>query len=466
MPTLDLRHFLGLLQKNGELMSISDDVDLRYELSEFLRQADRVRGPALSFEKVKGHSMNVVGNLVGTKNRLALAFGLKSEEKLLETYRKRRGAVGKPRRVKDGPVKEVVLRGKQVDLNALPIPIYHEQDAGPYITCGILTSKDPQTGLRSMGLHRLQVKDSRRLGVHLANPPISRFVAKAEESNRPLDVAISLGVHPILLLASIVSSPAEDKLAIAGSLLGGRLALTRCETSDVDVPAHAEIVIEGKVLPNVREPEGPCGETSGYYFSDQSHVIEVTAITHRKNPILQALHPTSQEVALLCGPAGEAEIVQMLREKGFAVEDLALSAASGRTHVAVSLTKRHDSDPKQLLHFLLAGVPYIKHAVVVDNDVNVQDPADVEWAIATRVQGDEDLVILPNLRARSIDPSKKEGMFTAKVGIDATAPIAARHRFERISVPPAVQQSVAKRMASIIGSAPDGQIKTSTSRRH
>lgn len=453
MPALDLRHFLGVLQKSGELMSIGDQVDVRYELSEFLQQADRAQGPALKFENIKGHSMNVVGNLVGTKKRLALAFGLKSEEKLLETYRKRRGAVGKPRRVKDGPVKEVVLRGKQVDLNSLAIPIYHEQDAGPYITCGILTSKDPQTGLRSMGLHRLQVKDSRRLGIHLANPPISRFVAKAEESNRPLDVAISLGVHPILLLASIVSSPTEDKVAIAGSLLGGPLTLTKCETSDVDVPAHAEVVIEGKVLPNLREPEGPFGETSGYYFSDQSHVIEVTAITHRKNPILQALHPTSQEVALLCGPAGEAEIVQMLREKGFAIMDLALSAASGRTHVVVSLRKRHDSDAKQLLHFLLAGVPYIKHAVVVDDDVNVQDPRDVDWAIATRVQGDEDLVVIPNLRARSIDPSKKEGMFTAKAGIDATVPIGERQRFKRIGVPLEVRQAVAKRLAALMGAS-------------
>ncbi len=451
MPSIDLRHFLGLLNKNRELLSVADEVDPRYEIGEFLQQADRAGGPALSFERIKGNSMKVVGNLVGTKKRLALAFGLKNEEKLLETYHRRRGRAGKARRIKDAPVKEVVLRNsRQVDLHSLPIPIYHEGDAGPYITCAILTARDPETRLRSMGLHRLQVKDSRRLGVHLANPPISRFAAKAEEQNRPLDVAISLGVHPILLLASIVSSPAEDKVAIAGSLLGSPLALTKCETSDVDVPAHAEVVIEGRVLPGVREQEGPFGETSGYYFSDQSHVIEVTAITHRKNPILQALHPTSQEVAWLCGPAGEAEIVQMLRAKGFAVEDLALSAASGRTHVALSLSKRHDSDPKQALHFLLSGVPYIKHAVVVDADVNVHDPRDIEWAIATRVQGDTDLVVLPNLRARSIDPSGKEGMFTAKVGIDATVPIAERQRFKRIAVPLEIRQSVAKRLATVL----------------
>jgi 2,5-furandicarboxylate decarboxylase 1 len=451
MPTHDLRHFLSILQKNGELLTVSDEVDLRYEIGEFLRQADRAHAPALSFEHIKGRSMTVVGNLVGTRKRLALAFGLRNEERLLEAYHKRRGTAGKARRVKDGPVKEIVVKNsKRVDLNSLPIPIYHEDDAGPYITCGILTAKDPETGSRSMGLHRLQVKDSRRLGVHLANPPISRLAAMAEEKNHALPVAISLGVHPILLLASIVSSPTEDKVAIAGSLLGSPLALAKCETSDVDIPAYAEIVIEGRVLPKIREPEGPFGETSGYYFADQSHVIEVTAITHRKDPILQALHPTSQEVAMLCGPAGEAEIVQMLHEKGFAVEDLTLSAASGRTHVVLSLKKRHDSDPKQVLHFLLAGVPYIKHAVVVDDDVDVTDPRDVEWAIATRVQGDEDLVVMPGLRGRSIDPSHKNGMFGAKVGIDATVPVAERQRFRRISVPVEIKHSVAKRLASIM----------------
>jgi 2,5-furandicarboxylate decarboxylase 1 len=450
MPTLDLRHFLAQLQKHGELLAITDDVDLRFELCEFLRQADRAHGPALAFERVRNHSMKIVGNLVSTKKRLALAFGLSNENKLLEVYRKRRGSAGKARRFKDGPVKEVILKsGKQVDLHALPIPIYHEGDAGPYITCGILTAKDPRTGARSMGLHRLQVKGSRRLGVHLANPPISHFVAGAEDSNRPLDVAISLGVHPILLLASIVSAPTEDKIAIAGSLLGSPLALTQCETSDVDIPAHAEVVIEGRVLPRIREPEGPFGETSGYYFSDQSHVIEVTAITHRKAPILQALHPTSQEVALLCGPAGEAEIVQMLREKGFAVADLALSAASGRTHVVLSIKKRHDSEPKQVLYFLLSGVPYIKHAVVVDDDVDVQDPRDLEWAVATRVQGDRDLVVMPGLRGRSIDPSHNKDMSGAKVGIDATVPLAERPRFKRIGVPGHVSQSVAKRWMAI-----------------
>jgi 2,5-furandicarboxylate decarboxylase 1 len=253
------------------------------------------------------------------------------------------------------------------------MPTYHEGDGGPYITCGVAIAKDPASGLRSMGLHRLHIKGKRKMGIHLSNPPIARFAAEAERNNQPLDVAISLGVHPVILLASIVSSPSEDKLAIASSLLGSPIRLVKCETVDAEAPADAELVIEGKILPGVRETEGPFGETSGYYFSDASHVIEVTAITCRKNPILQALHPTVHEVALLGGPAGEAEMIQMLRQKGFQVCDLAISRFSNRTHVALSLRKNHDSEPRQMLHLLLSGVPYIKHAVVVDDDVNGRD---------------------------------------------------------------------------------------------
>ena len=451
-PTKDLRHFLELLKKNGDLLSIDTEVDSRFEISEFLRQFDKERGPALLFEKVKGHSIRIAGNLIGTRKRLALAFGLPDEEKLLETYQRRRARKIEPRRVRTGPVKQVVIKEKRrVDLTALPIPIYHEGDGGPYITCGIATAKDPASGLRSMGLHRLQIKGKTRMGIHLSNPPISRFAANAEKSGKPLDIAISLGVHPVILLASIVSSPSEDKVGIASSLLGSPIQLVRCETVDAEAPAHAEVVIEGKILPNVREMEGPFGETSGYYFSDNSHVIEVTAITRRKDPIIQALHPTVSEVSLLGGPAGEAEMIQMLRARGFAVQDLAISQSSNRTHVAISLHKNHESDPRQLLHYLLAGVPYIKHAVVVDGDVNVHDAEDIDWAIATRFQGDQDLVVIPDLKARAIDPSKKEGNFMTKVGLDATAPLRLRERFRRISIPSRVREKVARTIRKLAG---------------
>jgi 2,5-furandicarboxylate decarboxylase 1 len=451
MAVKDLRQFLQVLQNRGELLSIEQEVDLRFELSEYLKQFDTIRGPALLFKNIKGHAMQIAGNLIGTKKRLALAFGVQDEEKLLETFLKRRARKIEPKRVRSGPVKQVIVREeKKIDLTALPIPTYHEGDGGPYIACGILIAKSPSTGLRSMGLHRLQIKGKRKMGVHLSNPPIAAFAAEAEREGKPLDVAIALGVHPVLLLASVVTSPNEDKLAIASSLLGSAVELTRCATVDCEVPAHAELVIEGRVLPNMREREGPFGETSGYYFSDDSCVIEVTGISRRKEPILQALHPTVQEVALLGGPAGEAEMLRMLRGRGFSVQDLAINQSSNRTHVAVSLRKKHDGEARQLLYFLLSGVSYIKHAVVVDDDVNVHDAQDIEWAIATRFQADNDLVIVPNVPARSIDPSKKAGNFTTKAGLDATVPIAQRERFKRIGVPAAVRQKVAKAIGDIM----------------
>lgn len=450
MPTRDLRQFLEVLRKNGELLSVPESVELRYELAEYLRQFDRADGPALLFERVKGHTIKVTGNLVGTRKRLALAFGLRSETKLLETYRARRGRRVPPRMVKDGPIKEVVTSAaNKIDLYDLPVPIYHEGDSAPYITCGVVTAKDLATGKRGMGLHRIEIKGKRRLGIHLSNPPISRFAAEMEKANRPLDVAVSLGVHPVILLASIVSSASEDKVAIASSLLGSSIALVRCETSDVEAPARAEVVIEGRLLPNVREPEGPFGEISGYYFSDRSHVIEVTAITRRKEPILQALHPAVREVAFLIGPSSEAEIVQMLRERGFDVRDLSLSFASNRTHVALSLKKNHDAEPRQLLHFLLAGISYIKHAIVVDDDIDVRDSGEIEWAAATRFQGDRDLVVLSEVRGRSIDPSAMKGS-TAKVGLDATVPIAEKSRFKKIGVPWKVREKVAGNVARLL----------------
>ena len=452
MAVKDLRQFLQVLQNRGELLSIEEEVDLRFELSEYLKQFDTIRGPALLFKNIKGHAMQIAGNLIGTKKRLAFAFGVQDEEKLLETFLKRRARKIEPKRVRSGPVKQVIVREeKQIDLTALPIPTYHEGDAGPYITCGIVTAREPASGLRSMGLHRLQIKGKTRMGIHLSNPPISRFAANAEKSGKPLDIAISLGVHPVILLASIVSSPSEDKVAIASSLLGSPIHLVRCETVDAEAPAHAEVVIEGKILPNVREMEGPFGEISGYYFSDNSHVIEVTAITRRKDSIIQALHPTVSEVSLLGGPAGEAEMIQMLRARGFAVRDLAISRSSNHAHVAVSLQKNHESDPRQLLHYLLSGVPYIKHAVVVDDDVDVHDAEDVEWAIATRFQGDRDLAVIPDLKARAIDPSKKEGNFMTKVGLDATVPLRLRERFRRISIPSRVREKVARTIRRLAG---------------
>src|SRR3970040_2499312 len=187
MAVKDLRQLHQCLQNRGELLSIEQEVDLRFELSDYLKQFDTIRGPALLFKNIKGHAMQIAGNLIGTKKRLALAFGVQDEEKLLDTFLKRRARKIEPRRARSGPVKQVIVREeKKIDLTALPIPTYHEGDGGPYIACGILIATSPSTGLRSMGLHRLQIKGKRKMGVHLSNPPISALAFETQRERKPV----------------------------------------------------------------------------------------------------------------------------------------------------------------------------------------------------------------------------------------------------------------------------------------
>jgi len=453
MAKRDLRHFLDVLRQNGELFTLAEAVDLRYELGEFLRQLDNEGAPAVLFERVNRHSMRVAGNLVGTRRRLALAFDLENEDELYAALSPERQL--HPRRVKTGPVKEVVLKApRHADLTSLPIPIYHGSDSNPYITCGVVTATGPLDGTRSMGLHRIEIKGPRRMGIHLSNPPIARFAREAEQARKPLGIAISLGVHPLILLASILFNPADDKTAVASSLMRSPIDLIPCETVAAEVPALAEIVIEGKVLPEAREKEGPFGEITGYYHTDESHVIDVTAITHRKDAIMQALHPTAREVAVLIGPTTEMAILRTARSSGFPIRQVAVRPSTNGAHAVLSIRKTHESEPKQLLHFVLAGIGSLKHAVVVDDDVDVESPDDVEWAVATRFRGDTGLVCMAGMRARSIDLVKDENGLITKVGVDATAPVNARGKFARIGAPGATQRAVAKKIARLKGVKP------------
>lgn len=447
-----LRSFLHLIEGEGELLRIQEPVDPRFELAQVLKESDRRSGPALLFEQVTGYSCPVAGNLLGSRRRLALLFGV-PEDHVVEEYERRRAHLLPPAAVSPAPCQEVVIREAVDVLKTLPIPTYHEKDGGPYITCGVLFAKDPLTGQRGVGLHRLHVKGKNRIGVHLSNPPISQMQANAEALGRPLEVAVALGVDPVILMASIVRMPTGDKLALAGGLRGEAVEVVRGTEVAVEVPAHAEAVLEGRILPGVREDEGPFGETSGYYFGDRSHVIEVAALTHRDRPIIQALHPMSQEVVMLAGASAEAELLRFLHREGYQVRHLHLGGGTGRPHALVSLRKSHDGEPKQLLHLLLSHAPWIKHAVVLDDDVELHDPEDVEWALATRVQGDRDLVILSGLPGRSIDPSTRDG-FTAKVGVDATVPIRERGRYVRPRVPSDVVQKARELVSRLVKESP------------
>ncbi|MFC1964137.1 UbiD family decarboxylase domain-containing protein [Chloroflexota bacterium] len=247
------------LEKQGELVRVRKEVDRRYEAGAVIRKICDTEGPAVLFENIRDSDIPVLFNLFGTYKRVAMAFATTEADlhkrvvALLDSY------PVNPKLVSTGPVKEVVLTGKEADLTRLPIPTINTLDAGPYLTFGIQIAHDPKTGIRNASVHRMQVHSKDRLGIY-ANPPrhLGWYIAAAEEQDKPLEVAIVVGCDPSLIMASVSDLPYDwDELALAGAFLGQPLEVVNCETIDVQVPASAEIVIEGEILPHVRESEGP-----------------------------------------------------------------------------------------------------------------------------------------------------------------------------------------------------------------
>ncbi|MNV51924.1 3-octaprenyl-4-hydroxybenzoate carboxy-lyase [compost metagenome] len=241
------------------------------------------------------------------------------------------------------------------------------------------------------------------------------------------------------MLASQISTHLYhcDKLDVAGALLGTSLDVVQCQTVDLEVLAEAEVVLEGKILPHVREPEGPFGELGGYYGDcTQQPVIEFTAITHRNEPIWQTIYPSSHEEHLPMALAREATLLSTVRQVVPEVLNVHLTVGGiGRYHAVISIRKRSEGDGKQALLAAFASDKDLKHVVVVDEDVNLFDPQDVEWAIATRVQADLDVFIVPGAKGSPLEPSHQLRGVSAKMGIDATYPIAAKESYRRTSIP-------------------------------
>ena len=310
-------------------------------------------------------------------------------------------------------------------LAALPVPIFHERDASPYFTAAVATARSPVTGFQSTGIHRVQVKGPDRLGLNLATPPLATFLAEAEERGQRLPIALCIGLDPGTLFSSVVFRSGVDRFAIAGAMRGQPVELMPARTVRLHVLAQAEAIIEGEILPGVREPEGPFGETSGYYFSSQNAVMRVTAITHRRRPIHHAVHPKSSEVFNLLIPAREADLREQLRAAGAGVEQVHITTESCGMEVVVSVRKRVRTEARAILLRILLDNPFFKKVAVVDDDVNAFDAHDVAWAVVTRCQPDRDVIIVPGLPGTSIDPSaviESERTVTSKMGVDATKP--------------------------------------------
>ncbi len=430
----DLRAFLADL--GSDLLSVKQAFDPKHEMAALLR-AMPGNGPAVLFENVTGYpDVRVIGNLIASRKRMAKALNT-TEAELAATYLQRTRQGIAPRQTDDAPVKEVRHLAPEDLAALLPVLTHYEGDGGPFITTGVVLCHDPVTGRRGMGIHRMMVKGGKRMGILLANPPLSAFHAAAEAAGRPLEIAVALGIEPALLIAAVVKTGplGPDKMDLAGALRGAPVDLIRGETVDIDVPARAEIIIEGHVLPGVREEEGPFGENTGYYFSNISPVVEVTAVIHRRDYIYPALCPWTADVDSLLSLAAGTELLGQLQTQMSGVADLDLTSGTCGFNAVIALAKAKPTDARRLIHLALSMDKRLKIVTVVDDDVDIRDPREVAWALATRFQPDRDTVILSDMEGYVIDPSCVGSGVGSRMGMNATR--GSGPEFDKITIPAA-----------------------------
>ena len=433
-PVRTLRDWLDHLAARNRLAVIKPQADLRFEVAAYAKRLDGQR--ATLFPRPSGHAMPVVSGLISDRGWMAEAMGVEPSEVLARFQDAALNPVPWVE-TKDAPAQEVVHR--QVDLaKILPLPTHNEHDYGPYISAGLMIVRNPRTGKQNVSIHRCQLTGPNRLGVLLLPRHTHTFFEMAEEAGEPLHAAIVVGIDPLTLLASQAIAPIDfDELEIAGALQGRPLPVVKCKTSDIRVPAEAEIVIEGRFLPGVREPEGPFGEFPQYYGErGNRHVMEIDAVTHRKDAIFHTVVGGGLEHQLLGAIPKEATLLAHLKRNFPNVLDVHLAPGGVmRFHLYVQIKKRQEGEAKNIMLGAFAGSFDLKHVIVVDDDVDIHNSTEVEWAVATRFQADRDLLIVPNSQGSKLDPSNRDGV-GAKMGMDATKPLTAPEMtFKRICVP-------------------------------
>jgi 2,5-furandicarboxylate decarboxylase 1 len=432
---LTLRDWLDRLAATERLSVIRPGIHLVHELAAI---ANRLDGKSASFfPHPSGHHGSVVSGLVSSRAWMAEALGVPQSD-LVRHFQNAATNPMKWREVADGPAQQVVHTHDIDLLKLMPIPTHNEYDSGPYISAGLTIARDPETGVQNVAIHRCQISGPDRIGILLLPRHTDHFYRKAEAAGHGLEVALVVGVDPATLLASQAIVPVgQDELEIAGALRGRALDVLRCKTNQVRVPAEAEIVIEGRLLPRTREPEGPFGEFPQYYGERADrHVLHVDAVTHRVRPIFHTIVGGGLEHLLLGAIPREATILATLQRNFPGVQDVHLSLGGvGRYHLFIKLRKTQEGEGKNVLLGAFAAHYDIKHAVVVDTDVDIHDPAEVEWAIATRFQADRDAIVIGHSQGSKLDPSTDHGV-GAKMGFDATIPVdAPEMKFKRIAVP-------------------------------
>lgn len=435
----DLGEFLDRLKREGELLTLGVELSPDQEVCAAIREVEEKKGKALRLSRVKGSPFSIVGNLLGSRKRVEMAFG--NPQDLISLYGERRKQLIPPVRVADGPVKEVVHKDPLDLSRLLPALTHHEGDDGPYLTSAVAVARDPESGKLSSGIHRVQLKGGNKIGVLLNNPPIAAFFRKAEAASEPLPIAFIVGCDPVTLLSSVIRAPEGEKFAIGGALAGRPIEMVRCLTSDLEVPAYAEFVLEGEILAGIRETEGPFGESSGYYMTFESPVGRITSVMHRKDAVYHALVPFSGEDSTLSQFLWEAENLPLLQERFPTLLRVHFPPRTLGLTVMAAVGPMPHAEVKALIQALWEAIPIAKNVIVVDHDVVLEGGADVWWALSTRLRAEEGLWVEKGSRGMAIDPSA-QGRSVTRVGIDATVAAEEGERFRRVEVAKDVRERV------------------------
>ncbi|MBB6448240.1 UbiD family decarboxylase [Geomicrobium halophilum] len=436
MNPVSIRELIENWENRNLLYRIKREVDPKFELGAVIKAKDGEQ-PFL-FERVKGYQSSMVAGLGGDRELMADSIGVSSPELIPSLME----AIVHPRKtntVTSAPIHDnVVINPPQLD-DYFPIPTFHAEDCGPYYVSGVLVVKDPEGQKRYTSIRRMGFIGENKTNIAITSPELQRQYAAFEKRGEPLEVAVMFGVVPAVVLASQVSTTLfhTDKLDVASALLGQSLDVAKCRTVDLEVLAEAEVVLEGKILPHERDAEGTFAELGGYYGGDMPQpIVEISALTFRDGAMSQTIFPASAEEKLPMCIVREMTLLSTVRQVVENVKAVHVPmAAAARLHAVIQIDKMSEGDGKQAAMAAFASDKDLKHVVVVDDDVNLLNPEDVEWAIATRVQADVDIFIMPGGKGSPLEASHNLKGVTAKMGIDATVPLDQKEAFRRASIP-------------------------------
>jgi len=441
----DMRSWIAQLQQAGELIRVDKPVDPLTEMGALLYQC---REKAVLFENL-AHGWRSLGQAPANVRQAALAFGT-TEDKVVPLLADRLGACIPPVMVEDGPVKELQFAHGEFDLTELPVHVAGERDGGPVIGSGLVVTKDPDTGQRNLSFHRLQIKGPDKSGIFLVPRHSWKNYVKYQARDEPMPVAVIIGHHPLYYFAAATSAAyGTDELEIAGGYLNEAVRLVKCETVDLEVPADAELVLEGHVPPHIREEEGPFSEFQDYYQAGtgKNPIVQYQFMTRRKDAIFKSLQNGSEmEGCVFHKVPMSATILRRLRNVGGGPVLHNVMAQPGIFAVAIQMTSRFYGEAKNLMMAALSSeYMHPKIVIAVDADVDIFNHAELMWALATRVDPDKDVVIIPGTHNHPMDAALPElsatgtgqwQRFGSKMMIDATIPpatdVTARDNFERV----------------------------------